>query len=94
MENQDWKRGLRLETVPVFETVSQMEIVKGLYFCVAVQRNRCNFNIEKAKILILSCLELGKTVRSLILLPYPMLSQRFIPIAGKSFLAETNSKFL
>lgn len=33
MENQDWKRGLRLETVPVFETMSQMEIVKGLYLC-------------------------------------------------------------
>ena len=33
MENQDWKQGLRLETVPVFEKVSQMEIVKGLYLC-------------------------------------------------------------
>ncbi len=33
MENQDWKRGLKPETVPVFETVSQMEIVKDLYLC-------------------------------------------------------------
>lgn len=33
MENQDWKQGLRLETVPVFETISQMEIIKGLYLC-------------------------------------------------------------
>lgn len=33
MENQDWKLGLRLETIPVFEAVSKMEIVKGLYLC-------------------------------------------------------------
>ena len=33
MENQNWKQGLRAETIPVFETVSQMEIVKGLYLC-------------------------------------------------------------
>ncbi|MBP5663705.1 MAG: nucleotidyl transferase AbiEii/AbiGii toxin family protein [Bacteroidales bacterium] len=33
MENQDWRQGLRPETVPVFEAVSQMEIVKGLYLC-------------------------------------------------------------
>lgn len=33
MENQDWKLGLREETIPVFEAVSQMEIVKGLYLC-------------------------------------------------------------
>lgn len=33
MENQDWKLGLRAETIPVFEAVSKMEIVKGLYLC-------------------------------------------------------------
>jgi len=33
MENQDWKLGLKTETIPVFETVSKMEIVKGLYLC-------------------------------------------------------------
>ena len=33
MENLDWQQGLKPETVPVFETVSQMEIVKGLYLC-------------------------------------------------------------
>ena len=33
MENQNWMQGLKPETVPVFETVSQMEIVKGLYLC-------------------------------------------------------------
>lgn len=33
MENQDWKLGLREETIPVFEAVSQMEAVKGLYLC-------------------------------------------------------------
>lgn len=33
MGNQDWKLGLREKTIPVFEAVSQMEIVKGLYLC-------------------------------------------------------------
>lgn len=33
MENQEWKLGLRKETIPVFEAVSQMEVVKGLYLC-------------------------------------------------------------
>ena len=33
MENQDWKLGLREETIPIFEAVSQMEVVKGLYLC-------------------------------------------------------------
>lgn len=33
MENHDWRQGLRAETIPVFEAVSQMEIVKGLYLC-------------------------------------------------------------
>ncbi len=33
MENQDWKLGLRAETIPVFEVVSQMEAVKDLYLC-------------------------------------------------------------
>ena len=33
MENQDWKLGLRQETIPVFEAVSQMEAVKSLYLC-------------------------------------------------------------
>ena len=33
MENQDWKLGLRQETIPVFEAVSQMEVIKGLYLC-------------------------------------------------------------
>ena len=33
MESQDWKLGLRQETIPVFEAVSQMEVVKGLYLC-------------------------------------------------------------
>lgn len=33
MENQDWKLGLRQETKPVFEIVSHMEAVKGLYLC-------------------------------------------------------------
>lgn len=33
MANQDWKLGLKPETVPVFETVSQMEFVKDLYLC-------------------------------------------------------------
>jgi hypothetical protein len=33
MENQDWKLGLREEMIPVFEAVSQMEVVKGLYLC-------------------------------------------------------------
>lgn len=33
MEDQDWRQGLKPETIPVFETVSQMEIVKGLYLC-------------------------------------------------------------
>jgi len=33
MENQDWKLGLKAETIPVFETVSKMDMVKGLYLC-------------------------------------------------------------
>ena len=33
MENQDWKLGLRQETIPVFEAVSQMEVIKDLYLC-------------------------------------------------------------
>ena len=33
MENQNWKLGLRAETIPVFEAVSQMEAVKNLYLC-------------------------------------------------------------
>lgn len=33
MESQDWRLGLRQETIPVFEAVSQMEVVKGLYLC-------------------------------------------------------------
>lgn len=33
MESQDWKLGLRQETIPVFEAVSQMEVVKNLYLC-------------------------------------------------------------
>ena len=33
MENQEWKLGLRKETIPVFEAVSLMEVVKGLYLC-------------------------------------------------------------
>ena len=33
MESQDWKLGLRQETIPVFEAVSQMEAVKSLYLC-------------------------------------------------------------
>ena len=33
MESQDWKLGLRQETIPVFEAVSQMKVVKGLYLC-------------------------------------------------------------
>lgn len=33
MGNQDWRLGLKEETIPVFETVSKMEMVKGLYLC-------------------------------------------------------------
>lgn len=33
MENQDWRQGLKPETIPVFETVSQLEVIKGLYLC-------------------------------------------------------------
>lgn len=33
MEDQDWRQGLKLETIPVFETVSQLEFIKGLYLC-------------------------------------------------------------
>lgn len=33
MESQDWKLGLRQETIPVFEAVSQMDAIKGLYLC-------------------------------------------------------------
>jgi predicted nucleotidyltransferase component of viral defense system len=33
MESQDWKLGLRQETIPVFEAVSQMEVIKDLYLC-------------------------------------------------------------
>ena len=33
MESQDWKLGLKQETIPVFEAVSQMEAIKGLYLC-------------------------------------------------------------
>lgn len=33
MESQDWKLGLRQETIPVFEAVSQMEAIKSLYLC-------------------------------------------------------------
>lgn len=33
MESQDWKLGLRQETIPVFEAVSQMETIKSLYLC-------------------------------------------------------------
>ena len=33
MENQEWKSGLKAETIPVFEVVSQMESIKGLYLC-------------------------------------------------------------
>ena len=33
MENPDWRQGLKPETIPVFETVSQLEAIKGLYLC-------------------------------------------------------------
>ena len=33
MENQDWKHGLKAETIPVFEALSESEAVKGLYLC-------------------------------------------------------------
>jgi len=33
MENQNWKLGLKNETIPVFDKVSRMECVKGLYLC-------------------------------------------------------------
>lgn len=33
MENPDWKQGLKPETIPVFETISQLEAIKGLYLC-------------------------------------------------------------
>ena len=33
MEDQDWRQGLKPETIPVFETVSQLEVIKGLYLC-------------------------------------------------------------
>ena len=33
MENLDWRQGLKPETIPVFETVSQLDFVKGLYLC-------------------------------------------------------------
>lgn len=33
MENQDWKLGLRAETIPVFEAISRLDVVKELYLC-------------------------------------------------------------
>lgn len=33
MEKLDWRLGLKQETIPVFEAVSQMEVIKGLYLC-------------------------------------------------------------
>ena len=33
MENQNWKQGLKAETVPVFEAISQIDAIKGLYLC-------------------------------------------------------------
>lgn len=33
MENQNWKQGLKKETIPVFETISNMECIKDLYLC-------------------------------------------------------------
>ena len=33
MEKQDWRLGLKQETIPVFEAVSQMEVIKGIYLC-------------------------------------------------------------
>ena len=33
MENQDWKQGLRPETILVFEAVSHLDVVKNLYLC-------------------------------------------------------------
>ena len=33
MENHDWKTGLKPETIPVFEAVSHLDILKGLYLC-------------------------------------------------------------
>ena len=33
MENQDWIQGLKAETIPVFETISQTDAIKGLYLC-------------------------------------------------------------
>ena len=33
MGNPDWKLGLKPETIPVFEAVSQLDILKGLYLC-------------------------------------------------------------
>lgn len=33
MGNQDWKQGLKPETIPVFESVSRMDVVKNLYLC-------------------------------------------------------------
>ena len=33
MENPNWKQGLKPETIPVFETVSQLDAIKGLYLC-------------------------------------------------------------
>ena len=33
MENLDWRLGLKPETIPVFEAVSQLDVLKGLYLC-------------------------------------------------------------
>lgn len=33
MENHDWKKGLKPETVPVFEAVSHLDVIKGLFLC-------------------------------------------------------------
>lgn len=30
MENQNWKQGLKEETIPVFETLSKIECIKGV----------------------------------------------------------------
>ena len=33
MENLDWRLGLKPETIPVFEAVSQLDVLKDLYLC-------------------------------------------------------------
>ena len=93
MENQDWKLGLREETIPVFEAVSQMEAVKGLYLCGGTAQS-LQMKHRKSEDLDFELLGLRKERPMLDFSAISTEVTSVSPIAGKSFLAKTSCRSL